>query len=1102
VNKRTCNLLSRAARIESLERRMLLSLSPAGAEFRVNTFTTSDQSIPAIASDSDGDFVVAWDSFVQDGSGRGIYAQRYNAAGVALGGEFRANTFTAGDQRFPAVAMDADGDFVIAWDSAGQDGSLTGIYAQRYNAAGVAQGGEFRVNAFTTGEQLLPQVSMDASGNFAIAWQGNGSGDTYGVYARRYDAAGRAQGDQFLVNTSTTGSQRNGRAAMDASGDFVVAWSGEGVGDIGGIFAQRYNALGVPQGGEFRANTVTTGTQSAPSVAMDASGDFVVAWTGVYDIFAQRYDAAGVAQGGEFRVNTVATGFQTGAAAAMDANGNFLIAWSDAPTFSGTGEAMARSFTADGVGLPDFLVNTFTTSIQDIPRVALDADGNTVIAWRSFDQDGSGEGIYAQRYSEADPDTSAPMVGGVSATQSSLVLSFSEQMSVAGGSSGSTSATNKANYRLSRNGVDISSQINFATFSLNSATRKFEATLFFSTVLSNGSYVVTARATLRDTSNNALDGNFDGVAGGDFTGAFALTFPQSVGPEFRVNTFTTGDQNSPQSAADANGDFVVAWVSRPDPVGQPFENDIYAQRYNVDGVAQGPEFRVNDFTTGSQFLSSVAMDADGDFVVTWDGQGPSDFIGVFARRFNAAGIPQGGDFRVSETTGFRESPSVAMADDGDFVVAWESHRSNPSGYEVYARRFNAAGVALSGEFRVDQTTSPTKKLPVVAADAAGGFLVAWSTRDQDGDGIGVFARRFNATGAPLTNEFRVDTTTAGNQLFPQVAMDADGDAVVAWKSGSGSVYGEFAQRYDPAGTAQGGEFQVNQTTLNQFATGPSLAMDDGGDFVVTWGQGDVLARRYVAAGAPQAGEFRVNTFTNDTQSNPTVAMDADGDRFVIAWGSRGSPPQDGSGYGVFAQRYARVPEVNISDFLFQTAPHRLQFTFNDNVSASLGTNDIVLENLTTGQTIPSSQLTLSYDGGTNTATFSYTGNGSGITGVLPDGNYRATLLAAGITNPGGTPLAANHVFNFFFLRGDANHDATVNLLDFNILASNFGQSPRNFSQGDFNYDTVVNLLDFNILAGRFGVALSPAAFGRRTIRETTGGDNLGEYLTEASSLGA
>ena len=88
--------------------------------------------------DADGDFLVSWSSYGQDGSGWGIYAQRYNAAGVAQGGEFRVNSNTASDQLYSSVAMDADGDFLVSWSSYFQDGSDFGVYAQRYVQNAVA----------------------------------------------------------------------------------------------------------------------------------------------------------------------------------------------------------------------------------------------------------------------------------------------------------------------------------------------------------------------------------------------------------------------------------------------------------------------------------------------------------------------------------------------------------------------------------------------------------------------------------------------------------------------------------------------------------------------------------------------------------------------------------------------------------------------------------------------------------------------------------------------------------------------------------------------------------------------------------------------------
>ena len=106
--------------------------------------------------DANGNFVITWDSNNQDGSGGGIYAQRYNASGVAQGGEFRVNSTTASDQAAPVIAMSTNG-FVIAWNDSGKDGSGSGVYAQRYNASGVAQGGEFRVNVADHGRPVARQ---------------------------------------------------------------------------------------------------------------------------------------------------------------------------------------------------------------------------------------------------------------------------------------------------------------------------------------------------------------------------------------------------------------------------------------------------------------------------------------------------------------------------------------------------------------------------------------------------------------------------------------------------------------------------------------------------------------------------------------------------------------------------------------------------------------------------------------------------------------------------------------------------------------------------------------------------------------------------------
>jgi lysophospholipase L1-like esterase len=210
-----------------------------------------------------------------------------------------------------------------------------------------------------------------------------------------------------------------------------------------------------------------------------------------------------------------------------------------------------------------------------------------------------------------------------------------------------------------------------------------------------------------------------------------------------------------------------------------------------------------------------------------------------------------------------------------------------------------------------------------------------------------------------------------------------------------------------------------------------------------------------------------------TGNSPTlpVTVDVAGKntlKLVVADGGNGEDWDHGDWANA---RLTTQPTVASSSFAYATAPHRLAVTFRGNVSGSLGTDDLLLENLTTSQTVPPCSMSLAYNTGTNTATFTFPAFEDG---VLPDGRYRATVRAAGITDNAGNPMPADHVINFLFLVGDANNDGAANLDDFNVLAANFGQSGRDFTQGDFNYDGLVNLTDFNLLAGRFGATVAPA----------------------------
>lgn len=375
-----------------------------GPEFQVNSYTTDDQTYPAIASDAAGNFVVVWTGGGQDGSGKGIFGQRFDAAGNPAGGEFQVHSYTTLDQYSPAVASDAGGNFLVVWKRFANLGSEANIFGQRFAVGGAPAGGEFQLNSSTSGYPNRPAAAADGQGNFIVAWQ------TEEVVARRYGPDGVPTSDEFQVNSYTFDVQGDPSVAADAAGNFVVVWQSYGQdGSNYGIFAQRFDSAGAPQGDEFQVNSYTTSWQVSPAAAMGATGDFVVVWNRARvevsgtDIVGQRFDAAGSPLGGEFPVSGSAPGFKERPAVALDASGGFVVTWDDPAQDGSYLGIYARRFDAGGAAVAsEFQVNSYTSSSQFGSAVAAGSAGTFLAVWSSDQgQDGMGNGTFGQRLAEA-----------------------------------------------------------------------------------------------------------------------------------------------------------------------------------------------------------------------------------------------------------------------------------------------------------------------------------------------------------------------------------------------------------------------------------------------------------------------------------------------------------------------------------------------------------------------------------------------------------------------------------------------------------------------------------------------------------------------------
>ena len=242
----------------------------------------SDYFYADVAMDGAGDFIVVWQSPEnQDGSKAGVFGRRFDASSAPSGLEFQVNTFTMDDQRQPAVAMSPAGAFVVTWRSTGQDGDAYGVFARRFDSSGAAQATEFAVNLFTSSDQEHPAAAMGSQGNFIVAWDSFQDGSYRGIFARRFDSAGVSVGSEFQVNAFTINVQFTPQVAMN-SDSFFLTWGSAGQdGDVNGVFGRRFAADGTALGTEFGVNTTTSGPQGVSSIAVNEAGHAVATWASV-----------------------------------------------------------------------------------------------------------------------------------------------------------------------------------------------------------------------------------------------------------------------------------------------------------------------------------------------------------------------------------------------------------------------------------------------------------------------------------------------------------------------------------------------------------------------------------------------------------------------------------------------------------------------------------------------------------------------------------------------------------------------------------------------------------------------------------------------------
>ena len=382
-----------------------ISASVCFAEFQINTRTSNNQANPAIAMDANGNFMIVWSSYFTGDRSNEIFGQRFDPNCTPVGGEFQINTTTTGNQTESSIAMNAVGSFVVAWQGPGIDEE--DIFIQQFDPNGQPLDYELLVNSYIQGRQRYPKVAMNRDGVFVVVWESEkAKAGTTVVSCQLFDVNGLAVGEEFDVDAPAD--CRYPDVAMDPNGNFAIVWMQDE--NKNSIRGRLYDANGTAETELFEVSTINFSSVTRPSIAMDANGYFVVTWdgdpnkAGLDDIHARLFDPNGTALGEQFTVNTTLAEAQQYPQVSMNNKGEFVIVWeTEIEAHTTERDIFGQRF--DSLGQPvgdEFLINTYVEGDQRYPDIALGENGVFVTVWQSDEQDGSGYGIFGEMNSIAD----------------------------------------------------------------------------------------------------------------------------------------------------------------------------------------------------------------------------------------------------------------------------------------------------------------------------------------------------------------------------------------------------------------------------------------------------------------------------------------------------------------------------------------------------------------------------------------------------------------------------------------------------------------------------------------------------------------------------
>lgn len=353
-------------------------------EFGINTVTTNSQQEPRVTSLSNGNFLVAWESY--ENSSWEIKAQEFSPNGIKVGDEFLVNSSTESTQNNINILGLSDGGYAAFYHSDNNYGTFIKIVS----ADGTEILSESKISNDYNDLYDNAITQLD-SGNIVIAYENNADIDV-----KIYSTDGILIDELQSINTTTDNGQHRATVFSLSNGGFIVAWDSYGQdGSETAIVFQRFDAEGNLVGNETVANTGVTRAQYQVTGIGLNDGGFALAWfsSNSNNIQYQRFDAEGMAVGNEIQINTNTINTSRYPQMELLADGNIFVSWTSSAVWE-----MEDSYGITGAFIDidgnklsnDFTINSARDNSQEYSSIAANSNGDIFVAWQSNDPENQG----------------------------------------------------------------------------------------------------------------------------------------------------------------------------------------------------------------------------------------------------------------------------------------------------------------------------------------------------------------------------------------------------------------------------------------------------------------------------------------------------------------------------------------------------------------------------------------------------------------------------------------------------------------------------------------------------------------------------------------